>query len=151
MVTLPLAFPARAATPAPGLCLVVAEVAGGTALEVVPLDVDKPVFNITYVHSVTRTPVTETYRVDDDGITQTSISFTVPGSGLPTEGTPGEKWERRDGRTVVTMARPLAGIRMRVDPAQQPALYAAGKSYALAQWSGRSIALGAVHCEVKPQ
>ena len=150
-VALFAAAPTGAATPAPGLCIVVAEVAAGTPLEVVPLDRDAAVFTITYVHSVTRTPVDETYRVDGDGITQTSISFIEPGPGLPTEGAPGEKWERRDGRTVVTMARPLAGIRMRVNPEQQPALFAAGKSYALAQWGTRSIALGAVHCEVKAQ
>ncbi len=145
------AAPTGAATPAPGLCIVVAEVAAGSALEIIPLDRDAAVFSITYVHSATRTPVDETYRVDADGITQTSISFIEPGSGLPTEGSPGESWERRDGRTIVTMARPLAGIRMRVNPEQQPALFAAGKSYALAQWGTRSIALGAVRCEVKPQ
>ena len=138
-----------AGAPAPGLCLVVAEVAGSSALEVVPLDRRAPVFALNYVHPTTRTPVQETYRVGADGITQTSVSFEQPGPGLPTEGTAGEKWERRDGRTLVTMAQPVAGIRMHATPEQKPVLIAAGKRYALDRWGSRALAVGAVLCDVR--
>ena len=146
-----LACAAPAAALAPDTCLVVSAPPQNEPLALVRLDPANPVFTITYVHSVTRTPVEEIYRVDDEGLTETSIAFTEHGPGLPTEGAPGETWTRRDGRFVVTMERRFTGIRMRVSSEQQPALLSAGKSYALAQWGNRSLALFAAKCEAKPQ
>lgn len=146
-----LAHGAPVAALAPDVCLVVAAPPQDEPLALVKLDPANPVFTITYIHSATQTPVEETYRVGEEGLTETSIAFTEPGPGLPTEGAPGETWTRRDGRFVVTMERHFTGIRMRVSSAQQPALLSAGKSYALAQWGDRSLALFSAHCETKPR
>jgi hypothetical protein len=146
-----LAWTAPAGAAAPELCLVIAAPPQNEPLALVRLDAGNPVFTITYVHSVTRTPVEETYRADDEGLTETSIAFTEHGPGLPTEGAAGETWARRDDRFVVTMARRFTGIRMRVASEQQPALFAAGKSTALAQWGNRSLALFAAYCDSKPK
>jgi hypothetical protein len=142
---------APASGAAPALCLVVAAAPSGEALDVIALDPGATRLTLDYVHSVTRTPVVETYRASAEGITQTSISFTEHGPGLPTEGVDGERWERRDGRFVVTMNRVFTTIRMRVHADQRPLLAVAGRSVALAQWGNRALDLHAGRCPALPQ
>ncbi len=142
---------APASGAAPALCLVVAAAPSGEALDVIELDAGATRFTLEYLHSVTRTPVVETYRASAEHITQTSISFTEHGPGLPTEGTDGERWEHHDGRFVVTMNRTFTTIRMRVHADQQPLLAAAGRSVALAQWGNRALELHAGRCPAQPQ
>ncbi len=103
----------------------------------------EPAFTISYVHSVTRTPVIETYRVDGDGIVQTQIRFAQHGPGLPTQADAGGTFERRDGQFVLTMARRLPVIVMRVHADQQPRLQADTVTVDLAGWGNRPIALHA--------
>jgi hypothetical protein len=73
-----------------------------------------PWFTVAYVHSVTRTPVVERYRVDNGTIVQTEIRFAQHGPGLPTQADTGGAFERRDGQFVVTMARRFPVVVMRV-------------------------------------
>jgi len=136
---------------APAVCLVIAAPPSAEALDVIAFDVEATPFALSYIHSVTRTPVVETYGATASGITQTSIAFTEHGPGLPTEGTDGERWERRDGRFVVMMNRAFTTIRMRVHADQQPVLAAAGRSVALAQWGNRALELRSGSCPAPPQ
>ena len=102
-------------------------------------------FTISYVHSVTRTPVVERYRLDDAAIVQVSIRFEQHGPGLPTEADAGGRWRREDGAYVVSMERRLDSIAMRVHADQQPRLAVDGdpREVNLAQWGDRAIALRA--------
>jgi hypothetical protein len=135
----------------PAACIAVIGYPEEKALAFVPLPVDDPTFAITYRHSVTRTPVTETYRATADRFVQTSIRFEQHGPGLPTAPGPGERWERMDGRFVVTMARPLDDIRMRVHADQAPALDVAGATLALTRWGNRAIGLLPSTCTAEPR
>jgi len=136
---------------APALCLFIAAPPSAEALAVVALDPGATQFTLGYVHSVTRAPVVETYRAAADGIVQTAISFTEHGPGLPTEGANDERWERRDGRFVVTMKRAFTTIRMRVHADQRPVLATPGRSVALAQWGNRALELHSGRCPAQPQ
>jgi hypothetical protein len=141
-----VAAPACGADRRQAVCLVVLDYPEGKVLTSVVLDDVDDRFTMTYVHPVTRTPVEENYRATADGITQTSIAFEQQGSGLPTEGTAGEQWERRDGRFIVTMARKFDGIRMRASKDQSPRLVAGAQKIDLAQWGDRALALTARRC-----
>jgi hypothetical protein len=140
-----------AAAAGPALCIQVTAHPEETALASVPLPVADPGFTITYVHSVTRTPVVETYAASPERFVQTSIRFEQHGPGLPTEAGAGERWQRVDGRFVVTMARPVATIRMRVHADQAPILEAAGAIVALTQWGNRPIGLSPTPCATEPR
>lgn len=127
-----------------GACLVLAPQPDGTALAQVPVPDGGPAFTLTYVHSVTRTPVVEHYRLDAGTIVQSAIEFEQHGPGLPTQADPGQHFERRAGGFVVTMQRRFDVIVMRVHADQQPRLDVAQRHYDLAAWGNRAIALRAL-------
>lgn len=124
-------------------CLSVASHPDGAALAQV--EVPRGTFTIDYVHSVTRTPVDERYRVDGAAIVETEIRFRQHGPGLPTEADAGGRW-RRDGDVyVVSMSRRFDTIPMRVHADQRWRLEVDGdpRPVNLAQWGNRAIALSA--------
>ncbi|MFO1306249.1 MAG: DUF1850 domain-containing protein [Burkholderiales bacterium] len=135
--------PGLAAAAVDSACLSLAANPGGAVLAQVALPPGEPAFAIAYVHSVTRTPVVERYRVDGDAVVQTQILFAQHGPGLPTQADAGGTFERRDGQFVVTMARRLPDIVMRVHADQKPRLQAGTVTVDLAEWGNRSIALRA--------
>ena len=133
---------------APGLafaaCLELASHPDGAALERIALPASAPDFTLTYVHSVTRTPVEERYRVDGATLVETQMSFSQHGPGLPTAADAGSTMRTVDGRFVVTMARGFEAIVMRVHADQAPELHASGRAINLAAWGNRALALRAV-------
>ena len=98
-------------------------------------------FRIEYIHSVTRTPVVETYRIDPDALVQTGIRFSEHGPGLPTQSDEGGRFSRVDDAFVMTMQRRFDTIVMRVHADQSPMLVAGDRSLRLAAWGNRSLAL----------
>jgi hypothetical protein len=125
-------------------CLTIASNPEGKVLARLPFPAETPTFAVTYVHSVTRTPVEERYRLDGETIVETEIRFEQHGPGLPTEPDPGGQWSRRDGKYVVTMQRRFPRVVMRIDAATRPRLVAAGHAVDLARWGNRSLALAAL-------
>ncbi len=123
-------------------CLELASHPDGVPLQRIALPVSD--FAITYMHSVTRTPVEERYRVDGAAIVETQMTFSQHGPGLPTAADTGSTMRTIDGRFVVTMARPFDTIVMRVHADQSPQLHAAGRATDLAAWGNRALALRAV-------
>jgi len=126
-----------------GACLALTSHPDGASLVRIELGTGHSTFAATYVHSVTRTPVDEQYRVDGDTIVETEIRFDQHGPGLPTEADAGAQWTRRDGRYVVTMDRRFDRIVMRVHAEQKPTLVVGDRATDLAQWGNRAIALSA--------
>ena len=124
-------------------CLVVAAHPDGPSLARVAIAASDPTFTLTYVHSVTRTPVRESYRIDGDSIVQTEIRFEQHGPGLPTEADEGGRFEQRNGQFIVTMHRRFASFAMRVHADQQWRLVAAGQRIDLATWGNRALVLHA--------
>jgi len=142
--------PGLAAAAPDSACLSLLANPGGEALLSFGLPGGEPAFTISYVHSVTRTPVIETYRVEGDVIVQTQIRFAQHGPGLPTQADAGGTFERREGQFVVTMARRFPVILMRVHADQRPRLAAGGATLDLAEWGNRSIALRAMDAPCAP-
>ena len=126
-------------------CLTFASHPDGAPLAQVLAGGNEPSFSIGYLHSVTRTPVEERYRVDGATIVETEIRFEEHGPGLPTEADAGGRWRREGVSYVVTMDRRFATIAMRVHADQSPRLAVAGdpRPVNLAQWGNRALALSA--------
>jgi len=122
-------------------CLLLSAHPDGAPVAHIALPADDPAFTVTYVHSVTRTPVVERYRADGDTIVETEIRFVQHGPGLPTEADAGGTFTRRDGEFVVSMQRRFAAIVMRVHADQTPRLAAGGRSEDLAAWGNRALAV----------
>jgi hypothetical protein len=114
----------------------------------VALPDDASPFWITYVHSVTLTPVIERYRVDGTEIVEASITFEQHGPGLPTEADAGGTFAHHAGRFILTMDRRFPSIVMRVHSGQTPRLLAGWRAQDLAQWGNRALELAAApgHC-----
>mgnify|MGYP005606129219 FL=1 len=124
-------------------CLLFASHPDGAPLAQFALPADDPTFVVTYVHSVTRTPVAERYRVEGDAIVQTEIRFAQHGPGLPTQPDTGGTFEQRDGEFVASMQRRFAVIVMRVHADQSPRFAAGGCAADLAAWGNRALAVRA--------
>ena len=138
---------AQACLAATGPCVAVDAAPGGERLASIALDSARASFVVTYVHSVTRTPVDESYRVEGHALEQTGIAFSEHGPGLPTQPDPGQTWTDVDGRFRLTLARHFDAIRMRVHRDQSPTLTVDGRAIDLSQWGNRAIALHAARCE----
>jgi hypothetical protein len=138
-----LLVPGLAVAGVDAACLTLASHPDGKPLAQV--ETARGAFTITYVHSVTRTPVEERYRVDGASIVETEIRFRQHGPGLPTEADAGGSWRRDGDAYVVTMARRFDAIPMRVHADQSPKLRVDGdpRDVNLAQWGNRAIALAA--------
>ncbi len=122
-------------------CLTLTSSPDGAVLSHIDTPVDDPVFVVTYTHSVTRTPVIETYRIEPGGIVQTEIRFSRHGPGLPTEADAGGTFELRDGQMIATMHRNFDAIVMRVHADQTPRLVVGGDEIDLAAGGNRALAL----------
>ena len=125
-------------------CLTLAGHPDGARLSQLALPPDDASFSLVYMHSVTRTPVTELYRIDGSEIVETEMRFEQHGPGLPTEADAGGTFSRADGRFVVTMDRRLSEIVMQVHRDQSPRLIAGTRTLDLAQWGNRALALGVI-------
>lgn len=132
----------------PRACLALAPVApaGNRPVALLPAPEGGGVFRIRYIHSVTRTPVVETYRVSGDAVVQTGIMFSEHGPGLPTAPDAGQTWGEVDGQFVVTLDRRFAAIRMRVHRDQSPQLLLGERAVDLAQWGNRALDLRVAPC-----
>lgn len=141
-----IALLATVASTAEAACLAVTAVPEGQRLATISPEGVAAAFDIVYVHSVTHTPVIETYRLDHGALLETSIVFQQHGPGLPTEPDAGQTWVERDGRFVVTLARRFDAIRMRVHRDQSPQLVIDGRHVDLAAWGNRAVELRVAAC-----
>ena len=140
ILTAALLFPSLASA----ACLALTSHPDGAGLSLFALPGEDPSFTITYVHSVTRTPVMERYELAGSEIVETEIRFEQHGPGLPTEADRGGTFSHSDGRFVVTMDRHFPTIVMQVHRDQSPRLDAGTRSLDLAQWGNRALVLGAM-------
>lgn len=126
-------------------CLAIDSHPEAMPLSRIALPASDPTFTLRYVHSVTRTPVDEDYRVDGSTIVQTAIRFAQHGPGLPTEADAGASWRVDANGITVTMNRRHETIAMRVHADQAPRLTAAGdaRPVELARWGNRALVLSA--------
>jgi hypothetical protein len=134
-------FPVLAAA---GTCLQFASHPDGAPLAEVA--VNGGAFAVTYVHSVTRTPVVERYRIEGRTIVEFEMKFAQHGPGLPTEPDAGHAFEQRDGQLIVSMERRLPTVVMRVNRDQSPRLTSGEREVDLAAWGNRAVVVRAAPC-----
>lgn len=100
-------------------------------------------FSLSFVHSVSLTPVVDHYEIRPSGIHQTAEVFEAHGAGLPSfagdVGTTG--WHRRDGKFVLTMDRKFPRIQLRIQRTYFNTLHIADQDITLADFGTNSIGL----------
>lgn len=122
----------------------------GTPLAEVPLGPDNR-FALSFIHSVSLTPVRDEYVLEPDGaIRQTAEIFVAHGQGLPSAADEpgGLAWEHKDGRFRLTMDRPIPRLVVRTNARYENRLYAAGHTVDLNQWDDQALDLRPTPCPI---
>jgi len=93
---------------------------------------------LRYRHSVERTPVTEVFRVEHDGLWFEEMWFVSQGAGLPAAG-----YAREGGRFVLRQRRRVGDLPLLVAAVADPRLAIAGREIRLAAafGDGASVAV----------
>ncbi|WP_010138118.1 DUF1850 domain-containing protein [Oceanicola sp. S124] len=131
------------AAAAPGAALCLSETRGGQALvKRVPLGPDAT-FELSFIHSVSRTPVTDTYRIEDGRILQTSEIFMAHGAGLPSIANDMDAtgWRHENGHFILDMNRYTGPIPLRIQAQFKNTLHVAGTELPLATLGHSALTL----------
>jgi hypothetical protein len=105
-------------------------------------------FSLSFIHSVSQTPVRDHYRAVDWRIIQTAETFQAHGAGLPSGvDEPGATaWEHRDGRFVIHMERQIPRLVVRTDRNYRNRLHIGGLEVNLNGWDDQALELAVVPC-----
>lgn len=151
MVLLPLLFMSSACIPLdtetnkthlPGYCLTIRQYPGMAILASFPLEKENQ-FALSFIHSVTVTPVQDNYLLTPEGICQTSEIFESHCAGLPysDKETNATKWEQRDGKFILHMERKIPKLVVRTDKNYKNRLHLANQIIDLNQWEDQALLL----------
>lgn len=101
------------------------------------------VFSLSFVHSVSLTPVVDVYEIRPAGIHQVAEIFEAHGAGLPSfAGDVGETgWRFENGKFVVEMDREFQRIQLRIQREYLNTLHIAEQKIILADFDANSIGL----------
>ncbi len=141
-----LSLPAPAASN-PSLCLNTHP--ENEAVGVYPLD-PEGLFSLGFIHSVSRTPVVDTYRIDAGQIVQTSEVFLAHGAGLPSgaDEVDATGWRHENGQFILDLDRPIGVMIVRIQPEYKNTLHIANQSITLASLGHSALRIAA--CEPPP-
>ncbi len=130
-------------------CLTISRYPSQMILGNYPLPKDG-VFSLSFIHSVSQTPVRDDYQTIDWRITQTAETFQAHGAGLPSGADePGATgWEHRDGRFIIRMQRPIPRLIVRTDRNYHNRLHIGGREINLNAWEDQALELVIVPCTV---
>lgn len=108
-------------------------------------------FSLTFIHSVSETPVRDDYRLMDGKIIQTSEVFETHGAGLPfsPEETGATRWEHVNGKFIIHMRRPIDRLIVRTDERYKNRLLISGKTVNLNQWEDQALEISAEPCSLE--
>jgi hypothetical protein len=100
-------------------------------------------FSLSFIHSVSITPVTDHYSVEGDAILQTSEVFMAHGAGLPSfSGDVGATgWHHENGEFTFEMHRPIGTMIVRVQAEYQNILHIGSRKIRLADWGDGALRL----------
>lgn len=117
---------------------------------------DSSYFALSFVHSVSETPVVDYYRLDkQNNIIQIAERFEHHGAGLPSNVTEGTEWQHRNGYFWLSMQRPIKQLIIRTDIDYQNRLHPnkqpdnngqLSQSVNLNQWADTALWLRPVTC-----
>ncbi|AXI44037.1 DUF1850 domain-containing protein [Sulfitobacter sp. SK011] len=104
-------------------------------------------FALGFIHSVSRTPVVDTYEIAAGQIIQTAEIFKAHGAGLPstTNEMHATGWRHENGHFILDLERPIGAMIVRVQPEYENTLHINGQSIALASLG--HVALRIAACE----
>jgi hypothetical protein len=92
-------------------------------------------FTLSFVHSVNKRPVYDTFRVEDDQLVIVTSRFDSFGAGMPESSTEqGTIHVDRDGWLQWTINRPVPEIRFFVGWVAQHTLHLKGQKFLLTDW-----------------
>ncbi len=98
---------------------------------------DKDIFEISFIHSVSLSPVYEYYRIEDGNIVLYETDFSYSSAGLPTETEGEEKLiMEKDKFKLVNMNRTFKEINYGIVKEWDFKLYIKGKEYNLSKMFG---------------
>lgn len=100
-------------------------------------------FALSFIHSVSRTPVTDTYHVVDGQIIQTSEVFQAHGAGLPSIANDMEAtgWRHENDKFIIELDRPTGPIPLRIQAQFKNALHTANTDLPLASLGYNALTL----------
>lgn len=128
-------------------CLTISRFSSQLTLDHYPLP-DDGGFSLSFIHSVSKTPVRDDYQAFDFRIIQTAETFQAHGAGLPSgidePGVTG--WEHHDGRFVVRMKRHIPRLIVRTDRNYRNRLHIDGNAINLNAWEDQALELAIVPC-----
>ncbi|MDO6758433.1 DUF1850 domain-containing protein [Phaeobacter inhibens] len=101
-------------------------------------------FSLSFVHSVSLTPVVDHYEIRPTGIHQTAEVFEAHGAGLPSfAGDVGETgWRMENEKFVLEMDRQFQRIQLRIQRDYLNTLHIADQKIILADFNTSSIGVG---------
>ena len=106
------------------------------------------IFFLSFIHSVSQTPVRDQYQAVDWQIIQTAETFQAHGAGLPsgTDEPGATDWEHQDGRFVIRMQRSIPRLIVRTDRNYCNRLYIGSREINLNAWEDQALELTVVPC-----
>jgi len=105
-------------------------------------------FSLSFIHSVSQTPVRDDYQTLGYRIIQTAETFQAHGAGLPSgaDETGVTGWEHHDGHFIIRMQRPIPRLIVRTDRNYCNRLHIDGKEIDLNTWEDQALELAVVPC-----
>ncbi|MEH0020721.1 MAG: DUF1850 domain-containing protein [Desulfobacter sp.] len=124
--------------------LVVARFPGGDELARLRLAAEpeqESGFSLSFIHSVSKTRVTDVYTARPGGIVQTSERFRAHGAGLPShpDEPGGLSWEKQGDEFILHMERPIPRLVVRTDQNYENRLILGKTTLNLNQWEDQAL------------
>lgn len=100
-------------------------------------------FSLSFIHSVSDTPVIDNYRVENDEIVQISEIFEAHGAGLPSiaDDMGATGWRHEEGKFILDMSRRTGPIALRIQPQYKNTLHIAGSDLPLADLGQKALTI----------
>ncbi|WP_037916547.1 DUF1850 domain-containing protein [Sulfitobacter sp. 20_GPM-1509m] len=123
----------------------------GTGANIARLPLGDPAtFELSFIHSVSRTPVRDLYRVENGQIVQTAEIFMAHGAGLPSIANDMDAtgWRHENGTFILDMNRLTGPIPIRIQAEFKNTLHIAGTDLPLADLGHAALTLAP--CDEEP-
>ena len=130
-------------------CLCAASFPDGAVLGSFSLPEDGS-FSLSFIHSVSNTPVRDDYRFAEGKITQAREIFETHGAGLPSQVDEPNitSWRRVKDTFIVEMCRPIPKLVVHTDKRYKNRLHLKHQNINLNQWPDGAIELRGVPCHI---
>lgn len=100
-------------------------------------------FSLSFIHSVSSTPVRDDYKIEAGQIVQTSATFETHEAGLPSLENEADVsgWEWLQGKFRISMKRPIDRLVMRTNRSYNNRLHISTQTIDLNQWADQALEL----------